>query len=738
MKQADFLVIPLHRRDGKDLNYLPGFHSAKAPRNAARRRKGDRILLHLNIEGALALTDIQIQEMLSDIAKGYFQSSGSTTAALKEQAERLNSFLLEQNRAQDSEAPKSVAFLSMLLVRSSQLILAQSGPVHGFLLNAEGVEHFYDPENAGRGLGLIQQTRIRFFHFELEPEDIFLALSKLPEGWNEKTLQNVRGQKLATLRRRFLADAGTDLSAMMLAAKEGTGDFKVLITNQEVEEQEPDQDSAKAGAAIESFTDPQHTQSSASSQSWENIEVPDENVQEQSSELNPEREQPPESAFPDMAAGPEIETSRFGEIRDRGIAYLRQALHSIQRWMAQILPEDGDFNLPSSTMAWIAGLVPLLVVLLVLILYFQVGRGQLYTNNFVRAQAAVNQAAAISDPLAARESWELALQYAQGAASYEDTEEVGALRLQAQEALDDMDAIERLDFQLALFDDLSSDVQIKRMLATNTELYMLDANEGMVLRAFLTGGGYKLDDEFQCGPGPYGGFIVGPLVDIALLPSTNPQDASLVAMDADGNLVYCIIDQRPIANALEAPDINWGNPNAIAIENENLHVLDPLANAVWLYTGEEYSFVEKPRFYFAAEVPNLKEAIDLDLQGDDLVVLKLNGEVALCRFSSDLENPTTCEDPAEFQDGRPGRSNGPQIEGAHFLQLQATDPPEPSIFLFDPIAHSVYQFSLRLNLVRQYRSTNEISEGMATAFAVSPNRAIFIAIDNQLFIAFLP
>ena len=116
----------------------------------------------------------------------------------------------------------------------------------------------------------------------------------------------------------------------------------------------------------------------------------------------------------------------------------------------------------------------------------------------------------------------------------------------------------------------------------------------------------------------------------------------------------------------------------------------------------------------------------------------LAGQVALCSFSDDLEDPTTCEDPLDYTDTRPGRSSGDTLEGAHFLQLQVTEPPEPSVFMVDPIAQSVYQFSLRLNLVRQYRSSSELPAEVATAFAVSPNRALFLAFDDLIHIGFLP
>jgi hypothetical protein len=58
--------------------------------------------------------------------------------------------------------------------------------------------------------------------------------------------------------------------------------------------------------------------------------------------------------------------------------------------------------------------------------------------------------------------------------------------------------------------------------------------------------------------------------------------------------------------------------------------------------------------------------------------------------------------------------------------------------MLDPIVPAVYQFSLRMNLVRQFHALGELPDGLVSAFAVSPNRAIFLAFDHEIYIGFLP
>lgn len=750
----DLYALPLYRRDGQDLAYLPGFHAAEAPRRAARGRGGECLLLLLDIQGDLELNRSQMDKLLQDMADGYFGTSGSATSALRAQAERLNTFILEHNQNHPASEPAR-ALLSMAVLREERVLLAQSGPVHGFLLDGPRIQHFYDPPGAGRGLGLGRSTDIRFFQTELPLGAVVMVLPQVPSGWNENTLVGVHGQNLASLRRRFLSQAGTDLAAALLASQPGKGAFHVLVGPQALEELEAKEAEAQPEEAAQPPTTPapppEHVAATeppsapspgpSKDQPQESVDPPlgEEDAIETPNHQPPGGVEEPEIvAWSDGDEEPAPVAEWLGILGRRVSTFLGRRVPAMRGFLLRLLPEESSLNLPSSTMAIIAVVVPVIVVVIVSLVYLQVGRGQLLTNYMEQAQSAAAAAEARSDPAEVRQAWELALYYAERAETYQEGEEATTLRLQAQAALDEMDGIQRLDFQLALFDPLPEEANIKRMVATNTDLYMLNSTDGSVLRAFLTGGGYQIDQDFRCSPGPYGGYIVGNLIDVALLPRENPQGADVVAMDANGNLIYCIQGSSPQAVPLVPPASQWGSPLAIAVENGNLYVLDPLTNAVWLYAGDEYSFVEEPRFFFAEEVPSLSDAIDISVQENQLYVLDLESQIALCAYSDDLEDPTTCEDPLEYTDTRAGRSNGDTIEGAHFLQLQVTAPPEPSAFMIDPIAQSVYQFSLRLNLIRQYRSGSELPGEVATAFAVSPNRALFIAFENQIYIGFLP
>jgi len=721
----DLFVVPLYRRDGQDQSYLPGLHLLAASKRAARGRADERLILQLTLPPEIALSADQQHHLLADLAEGYFRTPGAVTSALREQAERINAYFLQLNQ----KGQPAAALLSMLSIREDRATLAQCGPLQAFLLGADGIQHFYDPPVAGRGLGLSNKSEIRFYQFELQPNNFVMLLSQLPSGWNEKTLSDVSGQKLSTLRRRFLSEAGPNLQATLIAAQPGSGGLSLLSSLEAEATPSPRNAARAAKPVVASQPLPKE------SQTWEAVDIPD-------SKTDTVRATESESPVSNLAVPSEniAETDNIqSDFSARWSAFAQRVLPPVRTFFLRMLPDEPLFSLPRQTLVIIAIVVPLAVVALVSVIYLQFGRGQLYDNYLAQAQNAAAAAAAREDPTEVRQAWTAAVYFAERAAAYEkDSTTAANLLAQSQAALDGLDSIERVDFQPALFASLPSNANITRIAATNTDLFMLNATDGSILRSFLTGGGYELDEDFHCEPGPYGSYIVTALVDLALLPRGNQLDASLVAMDGNGNLIYCFENERPLAVSLLPPDSNWGKPNAIAVENENLYVLDPLTNAVWIYFGEDFSFVGGPRFFFGAEVPSMQNMLDLALDGQTLYLLDLDGHIAICEFSDDLEDPTTCEDPSEFTDTRPGRQNGAQVAETHFLQIQLTDPPEPSVYLFDPIVPAVYQFSPQLNLVRQFRPTSTLPPGVASAFAVTPNRAIFLAFGNDIYLGFMP
>jgi hypothetical protein len=286
--------------------------------------------------------------------------------------------------------------------------------------------------------------------------------------------------------------------------------------------------------------------------------------------------------------------------------------------------------------------------------------------------------------------------------------------------------------------------QISRLAASESDLYMLDDETGKILHASFTGRGLELDKTFTCEPGSYGGYQVTSLVDILALPKVNSLNATVLGIDANGNLLYCAPDQVAQAIPLPAlPNTNWGRVTAFALDggSGNLYVLDAQQRSVWIFVGKDGAFVDSPTFYFENEIPaGIDSAIDLAVSGDDLFLLRGDGNLASCKFSRLSEVPTRCQDPAPRLDQNPAHVGVDVFGLSHFTHMAVTNPPNSVILLLDSDNQSVFRFSPRSfelqNQITGYAGqANPFPRRPVSAMAVSPNYVLFFAIGDQIYFA---
>jgi hypothetical protein len=219
----DIHLLPLIREAGKDLAELPGLYLAEPPRRTARGRDQDRLLLYLSLTGNAPLSPGKLQQILERLAQTYYKQSGSVTSALRTVADTLNQFLLDRNVRNASTGRQATGWLTLVTLRGSQMYMAQSGPVHAFVVNAQQVQHLYDPQLTGRGLGLSRTTPIRYFQANLQPGDaMLLAVNPVP-AWNTGSLSGAHGQSLESLRRRLVSRNDLELNAVLVQFRSGAG-----------------------------------------------------------------------------------------------------------------------------------------------------------------------------------------------------------------------------------------------------------------------------------------------------------------------------------------------------------------------------------------------------------------------------------------------------------------------------------------------------------------------------------
>jgi hypothetical protein len=286
---------------------------------------------------------------------------------------------------------------------------------------------------------------------------------------------------------------------------------------------------------------------------------------------------------------------------------------------------------------------------------------------------------------------------------------------------------------------LGTDIYVERMITNGNDLYLLNSTQGNVLRAFLTGRGYEVDSTFKCGPS-FGPLIVGPLVDIVAIPPGTYEEATLLGIDASGNLLYCTPNgEQPVAVQLALPG-NFVEATNVEFDNGDLYVLDPQSKAVWLYNNMNLD--QLPRDFFGEDRPdNMADVIDMAINIDDLFLLHADSQVSKCVYSNIPQSPTRCEEPFPYQDARAGRTSGPVMEEASFSEIYFSPPPGPSIYMLDPQQQAIYNFSKRMAMQNQYRPLEPLSDEPASAFAIiisNTQRMAFLAIGNQVYYAALP
>lgn len=416
----------------------------------------------------------------------------------------------------------------------------------------------------------------------------------------------------------------------------------------------------------------------------------------------------------------------------------------LRNFIPKLLPgtdSNKPLIVPTYVMVFIAVIIPAMVAVVSWIVYNKYGLSETYYELYQKALVENAQATSETDPSRQRDAFGRVLGYLDQAEQYRETDETELLRNETQAKLDNLMGVIRLEFIPAFTNGLGGSTQISRMAASESDLYMLDAERGNILHATFTGRSLEPDSAFNCQPGTYGGYQVGTLVDILALPKVNAVGATVLGIDTTGNLLYCSPGQVPQVFPLPPlPNIDWGRITSFVLDNNNLYILDAESRAVWVYRGKDSTFLDPPYFFFSNQIPNIENAIDLAVSGDDLYLLHADGHLSTCTYSRIVEVPTRCVDPAPRIDNYPAHQDIDIFTQAHFTQMSLTNPPNPVVLLLDSENQSVFRLtprSLELqNQVGGYSgNASPFQQGPISAMAISPNYVLYLAIGNQVYFA---
>jgi len=784
MNALDLTFLSIYRINGQEWPLWPGLLAQNPPKKLTRGRDQDRLLVYLTLAGNVSYSTSEYGEIVGQVAETFYNTPGSLTFALKTAASSLNTTLIERNMKSTGKGLHSIGALVLCNLRGNSMYIVQAGPTHVYHLTGEA-HHLYDPQLAGKGLGLSQTARMYFSQITLSAGDRLLLCASLPPNWDKSVSEAHGSASLEITRRRLLAITDTNVSALLVLASDGSGAMNILRAVKD----EPLESARSAAPALDPAGPIVGSVDKApvlERPSTRPVSVPMvENQIEEAALLEAEDRQPPlgeisqavgpasnpqpssdnrlsaserrRSLEPGDLIQPEARerfdqglrtTARFllGLIQ-RGRVLSQKLTAWVEKAIPSLLPEneaDQSTTLVSRTWAiFFAVAIPVLLLVVARVVYYQLGYEAQYKIYYSRAQQASQQALAESDPAALRVEWRVTLDWLDKADQYQLTPNSDSrkLRQDAQTALDNLDKVVRLDFTLAFNTPLSRNLQISRMSASDLDIYLLDSTHGSVMRGIFNGQNYDLDVSFECGPGTYEGIQVDKLIDIVALPRSRTTDASLLGIDASGNLLYCIPGEKPHASFLQMPESGWKGITSIVYDAYNLYVLDAPARAVWVYLGtDKIEFAEKPYFFFEEQMPvMLEQAIGMAINGDDLYLLHKDGHMATCTFSHIDASPTRCNDPALYIDTRPGYEGGMNLSDGIFSQITFTSPPDPSVALLEPFTQSIYRFSPRaLELQNQVHAAvgkdNPLPKGMpVTAMAFSPNKILFLFVNGQVY-----
>ena len=111
-------------------------------------------------------------------------------------------------------------------MRESEATLLSSGPMHAYVLNADGAHHIFD-SLSGNGLGLGANAPHHFSRIPLQPNDRLVLYAKIPAAW-ESALKDSSPASLEATRRRLMNLTSDNVNAVLLQATEGNGALIVM------------------------------------------------------------------------------------------------------------------------------------------------------------------------------------------------------------------------------------------------------------------------------------------------------------------------------------------------------------------------------------------------------------------------------------------------------------------------------------------------------------------------------
>ena len=396
--------------------------------------------------------------------------------------------------------------------------------------------------------------------------------------------------------------------------------------------------------------------------------------------------------------------------------------------------EEPQFKLPISNrvLLFVAIAVPLIVAVIAATVYFQTGVKEQFEANYTMARQISLEALGETDSEIKRTRLENALEYLEKAETFRTNDDSESLRLQIQEALDDVDGVVRLELFNIIDSRLNDSIVISKLLVVSQyDLYALDSSSGQVLHFVYDGQIYELDEAFSCG-----GSGLEKFVDIAPLSPLNTKKAAILAIDAVGSITYCLKNAQPSNEMLKVPIFGWVNVTEMSMERNTIYTLDQGTRALWQYYGENQNFTnQEPYLFFSQDPPlDLTTVKAMDVYSDTIIFIQDSNKVMTC-----LAQARTAEDRECFYLPPIDKAGDAiPLQSVDWVDVFAADFP-PAYYLLDQSSQTLYQFSVQMKLNKSFRffttDGNWLTKQEISAFTVTDQQNILVAFGNEIYLA---
>ncbi|MCK5052938.1 MAG: hypothetical protein KAR65_01590 [Anaerolineales bacterium] len=696
--EADIALIHIAGGAAR-LTSPPGTLALTAPRRTARGRGDDFLLLNLSLQSSRPVSPGYLDHIVRMAADAYYGTPGSVTSALREAAALVNDQLMDANQ-DEAEPTNYQGNLMSAVLRGKDLYFGQSGVGQVILVRPGAVTRLSSEEASERPLGISLAPHIRFYHFESQPNDLLVLTTTPSDLWSDATLSGLATLDLEQAIDRLVAASSYDLTGLLA---------RIVLPGR-----------AGLQPSFESTTP--------------------------SAESSPQMERTAQERFGTVTRG--VRRFQWGNyiapltqglksITSRTLTVLSRTLNRLAPGFSEPLHPDA---LSRQMLVGTAIAIPLIIVTIASLVYVRKGRREEFESYVDQARTSVMTAQTLPPDETSRGEWEFAAKMLTLADSYGTSTEAQALLEQVQVALDTINLVSRLEFRPLVSGGFGSDAVITGLAASATDLYVLDGKHEIIRHAWgAPERGYEMDTAFEClGTAAISQELAAP-IDFVLQPAPGALGMEgVVAIDDDGTLLYCAPDRQPAIAQLTPPDIGWGRLQAIDVYGDNLYVLDPVMNAVWIYEAAGGFFSGVPKMFFVEEVRDLKGAIDLAMAHDELIILYADGRLDRCRRTitgaeaDGARIRVECVAQPYFQDERAGREPTAQIPGAVPVELDYSPPPEPSLYFLDLLSNSVFHYSLRLVYQGQFMP-KELFEEEISAMTIGPPNDLYLAVGSQVY-----